>query len=476
MKRNNLVRFCLLCLIAVSCSTDEDAGTSLPEGKYPLMLTATQGEAVASPQTRVSENTEGTNSKWTAGDQIKVVVSGGDNDMEATCTLDESGNVTNYNPQLAWKTTQSSKVNAWYSNITGQNTTSTTVSLFNQSSELAYVLKADEKTDVNYQSGNISLNFKHQLAKVRVKLIGNEAANFTSVKVKSYTACTVSNGSVSSSGTMDWITMKRIESTNYYEANLVPGSTLGQSAFQIAKSSGTPVVVSLGSGVTLEGGKVHNIKLMVRNNNTDETVELSNLSSSYTVENKNVTINGNGSEFYKKIVINDGAVVTLNNVKLNITGRWEKTIVVNGLATLILSNTNELKCESESPLSVISGILTIQGNGSLKCTASSDDTYLGGILLERGGVLIIDGSTVTAEGAKVGSHGICTDGSSGSTIVIRGGSKVTAKGQVALGNRNSGETAIKISGNNTEVTTDGTISGTVTLSDGAKLNNKTTYP
>lgn len=155
-------------LLLAGCTQNElfdGQGEPLPEGKYPLTFTATQGEPVASPQTRVSDygDADGNHkSKWTTGDRIKVVVSAGGNAMETTCTLDANGNITGYDSQLYWKTTQTSKINSWYSNITGQATTSNTVNLADQSSGLAYVLKAEEKTDVNYRSDNISLSFKHQ--------------------------------------------------------------------------------------------------------------------------------------------------------------------------------------------------------------------------------------------------------------------------------------------------------------------------
>ena len=119
MKRLRIVQTAcaLASLLMLAACTQEQLADSdvqnLPEGAYPLTFTATQGEPVASPQTRVSDydDTDGSHkSKWTNGDRIKVVVSEGGNDMETTCTLAENGNITNYNPQLYWKTTQTSKI------------------------------------------------------------------------------------------------------------------------------------------------------------------------------------------------------------------------------------------------------------------------------------------------------------------------------------------------------------------------------
>lgn len=260
-------------LMLAACTQDEltdGNGTSLSEGKYPLMLTATQGEPVSSPQTRVSDYDDiggSHKSKWTTDDRIKVVVSEGSNDMETICTLDENGNITNYNPQLYWKTTQASKINAWYSNITGQATvTDNTVNLANQSSRLAYVLKAEEKTGVNYKSGNISLQFKHQLAKVRVKLEkGTYEGDLSNAIVKMKgccTSCTVSNGTVTANGATGDITMYKTTSGSdtYHEANAVPGTALKDNAFEISVN-GKTTMANLTSEITLAAGTVQTVTL-----------------------------------------------------------------------------------------------------------------------------------------------------------------------------------------------------------------------
>jgi|GEM_PF-6054739 len=135
MKIERLFLYCLLAgaSLLAACSTEEmtdNQAEALPEGMYPLTFTVTQSEVVASPQTRVTDSdVDGQHkSSWTAGDQIKVTVSEGGNVMETTCMLDGSGNITAYNPQLYWETTQSSKINAWYSNIIGSDaTTSNTI-------------------------------------------------------------------------------------------------------------------------------------------------------------------------------------------------------------------------------------------------------------------------------------------------------------------------------------------------------------
>lgn len=129
---------------------------------------------------------------------VIVKVTGGGNDAESTYTL--FGNqIIASTANLWWHTTETSSVNAWYSNLKGSNTSSDmfAVTLANQTTDkgLAYVLKADE-VKANYQTGNITLTFRHQLAKIRVKLDGAKAGEVTSVSVKSRTSCTVAEGNV----------------------------------------------------------------------------------------------------------------------------------------------------------------------------------------------------------------------------------------------------------------------------------------
>lgn len=261
--------------VAASCSKDEPAdGIPLPDGMYPLTFTATQADPTVVPQTGIALYDEGdvTKCRWTTGDQIKVVVSGNGNDMENTCTLDADGNITAYNPQLYWKTAQNSNINAWYSNIIGQNTTVSTVSFADQSSKLAYVLKAEEITGAHYQSEDIKLRFIHQLAIVRVKLQKDASytGDLTDVTVKlkeAYTSCTISEGEITAPGDKGAITMKNPTTDGtYYEANIIPdetGTSRQKDVFEIM-AGGKTTTASLNSAVTFDAGKVYTVTIMVK--------------------------------------------------------------------------------------------------------------------------------------------------------------------------------------------------------------------
>lgn len=96
--RHKFALWVIAALTLASCSQDElaEQGTSLPDGMYPMTFTAVQAMPESTPQTRVSESANGVNSKWDGGEVIKVTVSGTGNDMETDCTLDGSGNITDY--------------------------------------------------------------------------------------------------------------------------------------------------------------------------------------------------------------------------------------------------------------------------------------------------------------------------------------------------------------------------------------------
>lgn len=394
MKIKQLFAYCLLAgtFLLASCDNEtlpdgDGAGTPLPEGMYPLTFTATQDDG-GGVQTRVSENQDGMGSTWTAGDQIKVVVSDGGNAAETTCTLDGSGNITAYNPKLYWKTTQNSKINAWYSNITGGDATtaSSTVNLANQTSGLAYVLKADEKTGVNYKSSNIQLQFTHQLAKVRVKVVkgtytGN--LNITGVKVKGYTSCTVSKGMVSNGGNTNYISMRK--NGDYYEANLVPGLALQTEAFEIT-ADGNTTKATLKAAVTPAKGNVHTITITM-------DAGLKPITPGETITEGEYIMNGSVSQ---DVTLNgDNIKLTLDGVTANIGNAIK---VTGGSPTLIVKGTGN----------------SFNGNGA-------------GILISPNASVTIEGATGNASDSKLtikaGSSaqpGIgCADESSCKNITIK---------------------------------------------------------
>ena len=384
MNRQNILKTAIMLaatLLIAACTNDEMADSqpeTLPEGMYPLTFTATQADVVASPQTRVTDSDEDGihKSKWTDGDQIKVVVSEGGNDMETTCTLKNDGSIESYTPPVYWKTNQESTINAWYSNITDQSTvTSNTVNLADQSKGLAYVLKADEVTDAKYNSKNISLNFKHQLAKVRVKLekrIYEDDLSDATVKMKGcYTSCTVSNGVVTAGGTTGDITMHKATygSDTYYEANVVPGTTLKTNAFEISLN-GKTTMANLKKEIKLDKGNVYSITLAIDNK------ELTEITSGEISKSGDYIMTGNISE--KVTLRGDNISLILYNVTSS--GGIE---IKSGTPTIQIKGTNNSLTEVGIVLAASNAHVVIQGDGSSKSKLTIRNTNTVGIGVQK---------------------------------------------------------------------------------------------
>lgn len=371
MKRSkaHLLRSLAVTLIAcaglASCTQDDFAGKPqgepLPPGEYPITFTAVQAlpeeTPDGTPQTRVSDN--GNKSSWTNGDKINVTVTGADGNVQTTtCTLDDNGDITTYTPQLYWQTTDEYTINAWYSNLTGQSTgDGSTVSLADQRSGLAYVLKAKPIT-ANYQTTaeQMVLNFTHQLAKIRVELTGDKAADVTSVSIESYTSCTNTNGTVSTDkASTDEIAMCRVDN-NTYEANVVPGYKIEK--FKINGGEWQ----TLTTGVTPEKGKWHKVTIDVQQkpSNPDEVGTIS--------DDGEYLISGIGT---KPLTISGGSpTVILQGVNINVTevARNKPAIAITGGSPTIkiVGKNNTLE-------SAGSGGIMLSNNASVTITGEGKD-------------------------------------------------------------------------------------------------------
>ena len=255
-------------LLLSACSQDElaEQGTALPEGEYPLQIGSVtlSAEVSGQPWTRVAEDaTDGKSSvwEWNGTETIRVQLG----DETAVYTLNADKTLT-FDKQLYWQNTQPATVTAWYPATDG------TISLADQSAGLAYVLKA-EVPGATYDN-EITLAFKHQLAKVRVVLNGTQAGLAQSVEVYSYTSCTNNEGAPTAGSTQDWIKMKHTtyaDGTECWEANVVPG-TIDKNSF--LRLNGHAVVTNLdGVPDKLSSGEMYAIDLTVGNAITDITAD-----------------------------------------------------------------------------------------------------------------------------------------------------------------------------------------------------------
>lgn len=148
----------LICGVLASCSGEDESTAPLPDGKYPLQLTA----EVAQPQTRA-----GGKDAWTGGEEIRVSLEGVFGNK--TYVMDASGNASPKDADNAfyWKNTDEARVSAWTPDIESETDIS------DQSGGYAAF-------DVLYASAigrydqAINLRFIHRMAKIEVILKAGE--------------------------------------------------------------------------------------------------------------------------------------------------------------------------------------------------------------------------------------------------------------------------------------------------------------
>lgn len=148
----------LICGVLASCSSEDESTTPLPDGKYPLQLTA----EVAQPHTRAAGK-----DAWTGGEEIRVEMKGVFGNK--TYVMDASGNASPKDADNAfyWKNTDEARVSAWTPDIESETDIS------DQSGGYAAF-------DVLYASAigrydqAINLRFIHRMAKIEVILKAGE--------------------------------------------------------------------------------------------------------------------------------------------------------------------------------------------------------------------------------------------------------------------------------------------------------------
>ena len=271
MKKRHSIRILLaaaaLLLATAACTKDELAdGDRLPEGQYPLeiariTLGVEGGEAQpwGAPATRVSENGDGNSSTFDAGDKFAVQIDG--EGEVGTYTVQNDGSAEAETPLYWSDRDEAHTVTAWYPATDGA------LDLSDQSQSLAYLLGATGTGDYR---APVTLNFTHQLAKVRVTPTDDALGEVQSLQLYTYTQCTYEKGTVVQGSQEGWIEMKKCEYTENgtpvtcWEANVVPG-------YEITKlrANGTEER-TLSSGITPVAGKFYNITLNKDKGYTDD--------------------------------------------------------------------------------------------------------------------------------------------------------------------------------------------------------------
>lgn len=339
--------FGAMLLSLAACTQDElaDGGNTLPEGKYPLEIASVTMDVTHSqqpwnaPQTRVSENSDGMSSHWEGGETIHVKLGNQETTYEVT---DANGSLNLTGEQLYW-TKRTDNVTAWYP-ANGE------ILLNNQQGgNLAYVLQATENNAPFDRS--VTLNFSHQLAKIRVLLAGDKAKEVKNVSIESCTSCTNTNGTVSFDKTSTGeIAMYKVNE-NTYEANVVPEKIIEK--FKVNGGEW----IALSTTVIPEKGKWHKITIDVKPAGPTE------ITGGATIDKPgDYIMKGNITE---SVTLNaDGINLTLDNVQAN-TNDAPLIIGESAQVTLNISGTaNSLISTNGNGIEIREGAsLSITGNG-----------------------------------------------------------------------------------------------------------------
>ena len=484
MKKRHSIHLLLaaaaLLLATTACTKDELAdGDRLPEGQYPLeiariTLGVEGGEAQpwGAPETRVSENGDGTGSVFSAGDRFAVQI----NAEEGIYIVQDDESIKAESP-LYWSDSGEHTVTAWYPATGG------TLDLSDQSQSLAYLLGGSGTGD--YLTP-VTLTFAHRLAKVRVTPTGDALGEVQSLQLYTYTQCTYEKGTVVQGSQEGWIEMKRCEYTENgvsftcWEANVVPG-------YEITKlmANNDNKERDLSTTITPEAGSYYNITLDKDKGYTDDgqgnyTVTsaegLKNIAKLVNEEGKtdiDITLTGNitltgewtpiGTESQPYTGTFDGDGHRITGLKIDqsgtdcvgLIGRLGSGGKVQGVA---LTNI------SVSGANYVGGIAG-QNDGTVE-NCSVNGTVTGRGFTDTGGIVGTNYGTISgcsAEGTVTGSvnvGGIAGGSYLGATIVgcyssaaVEGSS--TVGGVVGSLGNNSSLTACYSTGNVTATRTDG---------------------
>ncbi len=490
-------------LLLAGCTQDEtpDASVnSLPPDTYPLQIASVTVAAEADgtqPQTRITDS--GNASSWQDGDEIAVSMGG----QTAVYSYNSTDKVWTSNAPLYWQNDEPQTVTAWYPveneiDFTQQDTKG-----------LTYLLKTPD-TEATFGS-SITLNFVHQLAKVRVVLKGDKTSEVTAVTVRSYPTSAHTQGTLGNldqSLTTQYVPMLKTQynGQDCWEATLRDGTLQADNSFKVEAKNGTSVQVVLDENISIKAGKVYTITINVEQ--TPKEIDLDNVTESQLTVSGKTILKGDGQQKNLQITVEADAEVTLEDVVLapSATGN---AITCNGNATIILTGSSSLTAKTESSsnsygsgIYVESGTLTIDGEGKLNISRASTDTHgLGpvgagigagsgaNILIENGDISI---SNVPTGGASCGAGiGSLYEGSCGD-ITIKGGTISIGQPSwysACIGSAQSGSCGnITISGESTVITFtkgqhapwgigngEGGTCGTVTITGGATVNGKKYY-
>ena len=202
-------------MLSLAACSQEDLYPSAESGNAVQIGSVSIGSKV---ETRVSENPDdgGKSSLWDfdGTEQIAVQVKDG---VQGVYTLNEDKSVTTTQPTY-WTGSGTHTINAWYPVESGN------IDLSNQSAgHLAYALFASA---TGTYPDAVELNFRHSLAKLRVRLKG-DVELIEKIVARHFTSCSLNtaDGTVTGNDEGDiTLTKANYGTETYWEANFAPGA------------------------------------------------------------------------------------------------------------------------------------------------------------------------------------------------------------------------------------------------------------
>lgn len=401
-------------LLLAACSQEwQPENEALPEGAYPLQIKAVVSDNNGEGESRVAENSYGKCSVFEVGDQFCVRFI--DVNKAGIYRIKDNTGAAEPVNAIYWTKTKTEML-GWYPQ-------ESTVSLADQSSGLAYVLRAEPTTFYYYKTEPYTLTFTNRLSKVRVAFyyfgVDESTNTITDVRIKSYTQCSHNEGKLASpsgTATQDYIAMHEAtyNGVKYWEANLVPGTLVKTDALKY-KRNGKEETRSFQNDVVLEAGKMSFLTIAFHTGSYN-LLCLDDVTQETRISEKTIIY---GTTSYK-IRLLPGAEVVLLNATLN------GQIVCDGDAKITLCGKNIVTSPTYGraglQLALEGYTITIDGNGQLYAEGAPYGPGIGGSEhLGTWGSVVINGGEITAIGGVYGAGiGSAEDHDSGS-ITINGG-------------------------------------------------------
>lgn len=258
---NHKILFYILLVMLMGCNKNDNlAEDKLPDGKYPLILSV-KGENLAT--TRAVDGKDA----WAENDRV-AVKTGTANEGIYYVSDASNGTLTPTNgSETYWTTTtETKKIVAWYP-------TDAISDISNQSGGcVAFDFLKAELADYSFNkqmAGKTSLEFKHQMAKVKVILSNingevDENINKATVEIMGYTTVNRSNGNVNGSDS-NWI--KTYKNGNNTAIALLPSVNHSKgNAFIKIKSGNNTLYYTPETQISLVAGKLYTFNIKIIDN------------------------------------------------------------------------------------------------------------------------------------------------------------------------------------------------------------------